>query len=516
MHRACSRPPEPLDHGDQRRISANSSHVQSNYHGKCLLERKKNFAINVDNLLIPALVSAWSKKSLSQYNRLPMTGRSSSPMTSLALTDSSQLTYDSQHLDIHICLKDMEEPHLANLIQSSPDRDLNLDLPIAGNPVYYESVSLDHATTNVVGRQTGFHWMFADCLLVALVCTVEEERLLVADWSVRSDCISPVIVRRVCGVRMCVLSTCPRVFRSCAAWRLPRSEASHDHIRLRHLVLKTWRNLVQSLLDRSGPSYRNFVQSLPDISAPSYRNLVQSLLDRMGTSYRNFLQTLLDRMGTSYRNYVQSLLDRMGTSYRNFVQSLLDRMGCGRLYEQEVYPHLRKGRVERLFGKPTLNTPDRDSNLDPPVISSLVYCGLELFIGAGRFSGSVSRICLSERSIISNGNKVNTPPISHERLRDYSCGLLLEVCLDLHGGGVENNLGGKITLITLDWDSKPDLNVIGSLVYCGSDALDQISIASARSERANPSEWYRVVLSSERSLLTDRQKLDTARVFRAA
>nr|CAD7195424.1 unnamed protein product [Timema douglasi] len=41
---------------------------------------------------------------------------------------------------------------------------------------------------------------------------------------------------------------------------------------------------------------------------------------------------------------------------------------------EEVYPHLSGGRMDNLFGKTTLSTPDRDSNLDLPIISSLVYC----------------------------------------------------------------------------------------------------------------------------------------------
>ncbi|CAG2055745.1 unnamed protein product [Timema podura] len=45
------------------------------------------------------------------------------------------------------------------------------------------------------------------------------------------------------------------------------------------------------------------------------------------------------------------------------------------LDRQEVYPHLRGRRVENhTVTPPTLGTPDQDSNLDIPVIGSLVYC----------------------------------------------------------------------------------------------------------------------------------------------
>nr|CAD7406559.1 unnamed protein product [Timema poppensis] len=37
---------------------------------------------------------------------------------------------------------------------------------------------------------------------------------------------------------------------------------------------------------------------------------------------------------------------------------------------EEVNPHLRGGRVENHLGKTTPSSPDRDSNLDLPVLSS--------------------------------------------------------------------------------------------------------------------------------------------------
>nr|CAD7445722.1 unnamed protein product [Timema bartmani] len=47
--------------------------------------------------------------------------------------------------------------------------------------------------------------------------------------------------------------------------------------------------------------------------------------------------------------------------------------GLGRLYLEEVYPHLYGGRVENHSGKTTLSTSDQDSNLDLLVIGSIVY-----------------------------------------------------------------------------------------------------------------------------------------------
>nr|CAD7264436.1 unnamed protein product [Timema shepardi] len=44
--------------------------------------------------------------------------------------------------------------------------------------------------------------------------------------------------------------------------------------------------------------------------------------------------------------------------------------GIGMAELEEVNPHLRGGRVENHLGKPTPSSPDRDSNLDLPVLSS--------------------------------------------------------------------------------------------------------------------------------------------------
>nr|CAD7572655.1 unnamed protein product [Timema californicum] len=45
-------------------------------------------------------------------------------------------------------------------------------------------------------------------------------------------------------------------------------------------------------------------------------------------------------------------------------------MGIGKVELEEVNPHLHGGRVENHLGKTTPSSPDRDSNLDLPVLSS--------------------------------------------------------------------------------------------------------------------------------------------------
>nr|CAD7404752.1 unnamed protein product [Timema cristinae] len=48
----------------------------------------------------------------------------------------------------------------------------------------------------------------------------------------------------------------------------------------------------------------------------------------------------------------------------------IDTQGIGKVELEEVNPHLRGGRVENHLGKTTPSSPDRDSNLDLPVLSS--------------------------------------------------------------------------------------------------------------------------------------------------
>nr|CAD7448591.1 unnamed protein product [Timema bartmani] len=48
--------------------------------------------------------------------------------------------------------------------------------------------------------------------------------------------------------------------------------------------------------------------------------------------------------------------------------------GVERVDMYALYPHVSEGRVENNPGKTTLSTPNRDSSLTLPIISSLVYC----------------------------------------------------------------------------------------------------------------------------------------------
>nr|CAD7572665.1 unnamed protein product [Timema californicum] len=63
-------------------------------------------------------------------------------------------------------------------------------------------------------------------------------------------------------------------------------------------------------------------------------------------------------------------LPRVGISSSLVADHILEILRIGKVELEEVNPHLRGGRVENHLGKTTTSSPDRDWNLDLPVLSS--------------------------------------------------------------------------------------------------------------------------------------------------
>nr|CAD7428475.1 unnamed protein product [Timema monikensis] len=80
--------------------------------------------------------------------------------------------------------------------------------------------------------------------------------------------------------------------------------------------------------------------------------------------YRNIFETLDHRV----LPVVASSCPRTPASDITESEEIRNRIGKVEL--EEVNPHLRGGRVENHLGKTTPSSPDRDSNLDLPVLSS--------------------------------------------------------------------------------------------------------------------------------------------------
>nr|CAD7589509.1 unnamed protein product [Timema genevievae] len=109
--------------------------------------------------------------------------------------------------------------------------------------------------------------------------------------------------------------------------------------------------------------------------------------------------------------------------------------------------HLRTWRVEAHFGKITLTAPNQDSNLDLPVIDSLVYCE----------SSSLDHVVTEHRVLL----PVQIIPIR----TNYANELVLKVEFRASVHAFVRRESGKPTLSTPSSVSNPDLLTIGSLVY---------------------------------------------------
>nr|CAD7398355.1 unnamed protein product [Timema cristinae] len=81
---------------------------------------------------------------------------------------------------------------------------------------------------------------------------------------------------------------------------------------------------------------------------------------------------LLNNMGIlSKKMYFLPQLAKSNAQKKlNDQYAMLRREGNGKVELEEVNPHLRGGRVENRLGKTTPSSPDRDSNLNLPVLSS--------------------------------------------------------------------------------------------------------------------------------------------------
>nr|CAD7568849.1 unnamed protein product [Timema californicum] len=140
---------------------------------------------------------------------------------------------------------------------------------------------------------------------------------------------------------------------------------------------------------------------------------------------------------------------------------------------EEVNPHLRGGGVENHLGKTTPSSPDRDSNLDLPVLSSRAQHDKRL---------TNALVVLS--STAEDGE-------IEVRISGLGRLYLLGMYRHLRGRQVENH-ERKTTLSIPDQDSNLDLPVIDSLVYCESSVLDHVTTEQAR-------EGARANITSERS-----------------
>nr|CAD7393100.1 unnamed protein product [Timema cristinae] len=121
------------------------------------------------------------------------------------------------------------------------------------------------------------------------------------------------------------------------------------------------------------PRYAAYSECITPYSTAPSREPTSSRVrySRGGSSaWKMYLSLVLDKeweiTSVTHNNtasYYPFRLHALSTNYTN-------GLGIGKVELEEVNSHLRGGRVENHLGKPSPSSPDQDSNLDLPVLSS--------------------------------------------------------------------------------------------------------------------------------------------------
>nr|CAD7257099.1 unnamed protein product [Timema shepardi] len=165
------------------------------------------------------------------------------------------------------------------------------------------------------------------------------------------------------------------------------------------------------------------------------------------------MEDLWCKKAVSYPNiratsYYPFGLYALSTNYSN-------GLGIGKFELEEVTPHLHGGRVEHNLGKTIPSSPDRDSNLYLPVLSSRAQHDKrvsQLRHRGGRDGGGGLAIPLADRTLTQPPPfaKLTWAPLNSPEVNPHLC-----------GGRVKNYLG-KTTPSSPDRDSNLDLPVLSS------------------------------------------------------
>nr|CAD7397754.1 unnamed protein product [Timema cristinae] len=150
----------------------------------------------------------------------------------------------------------------------------------------------------------------------------------------------------ISSIALCVINSVRRNF--------PPDEGAH-------IALRT----VRRFLDQFGSSLDTVVFVVDNTDIGIYEVLLPLYFPRSTEEEEVALWQLPANVGGANGEPVQP--DRQIRIIDN-PQHSLD--GIGKVELEEVNPHLRGGRVENHLGKTTPSSPDRDSNLDLPVLSS--------------------------------------------------------------------------------------------------------------------------------------------------
>nr|CAD7428459.1 unnamed protein product [Timema monikensis] len=163
----------------------------------------------------------------------------------------------------------------------------------------------------------------------------------------------------------------------------------------------------------------------------------------------------------------------LSTNYAN-------ALGIRKVELEEVNPHWRGGRVENHLGKTSPSSPDRNWNLDLPVLSSRAQHDKhvsQLRHRGGSMASPNFQLVHGVKPPILNGpdNGLALPTNGRLSLEFGSYEPYLMVPHTFMEGECSNH-SKKSIHNTLDRDSNPDIPITGSLVYCESDTLSYVAI----------------------------------------
>nr|CAD7568154.1 unnamed protein product [Timema californicum] len=240
------------------------------------------------------------------------------------------------------------KPFLGEKPISTHDRDLNLDLPFIGSLVYCKNSTLDHAVAEArdVPLGVAYEWRAREKHITINPAGSLEPDLPIQGWMLLSAFPHPRIETET-----------PRLVARC-----------------------TYHYITGSVTLRSSfkvlPFSKTAIVLLPGVfcSYPDWRL-------RVGAGLK-FEDTLVSILWVQYQTHhgasaQSSHNDRAAAGILTKIVPISADRRCHVVSTikptvelEKVNPHLRGGRVENHLGKTSPSSPDRDSNLDLPVLSS--------------------------------------------------------------------------------------------------------------------------------------------------
>nr|CAD7571049.1 unnamed protein product [Timema californicum] len=431
----------------------------------------------------------------------------SSPMASLVLTDSSQLTSDSQHLvssrsDVHIRRDQVQSEH-SGLSQTTTDAELLLFFyqPIKVHPTEIRtSISLSSAvefnTTSALANYDTEAELESICLadFVAWYTVVgnrkrkrqadgdgdneecsEDDEDDIEDVNARSVAYRKRDRCRVIWYRLYETDDIVNHKREIVMLYVPFRCEAVDIID-RNVFMETYdareaeimekRKQYESNIDieRVVEELRRMYEQFDDEDPLGARNqreeLVKSIIQQGGVENADDFDAAT--MVTS----VPSVRRRSNAMAK---ADFCHMMRIGKVELEEENPHLRGGRVENHLGKTTPSSPDRDSNLDLPVLSSRASTRQALV--SRQTTLDVRELFFQTSPIIwSRAMFTRQMPQQTGRIIELGRLNLEDVSPHLRGGRVENPLG-ETTPSSPDRDLNLDLSVPSSLSQHETSAL---------------------------------------------